>query len=85
MGKGCYLGKQIQPSRPPSLQVQTSSKLILAPSVLIKSKESRHLPSRKCLDFWPFLVGLPCPTNHGQCRVMVPGWLKTRILLRLDR
>ena len=49
------MGKQIQPSRPPSLEVQASSKVILAPSVLIKSNESRHPPSRKCLDFWPFL------------------------------
>jgi len=56
MGESCYLGKQIEPSRPPSLEAQTaSSKLVLAPSVLIKSDESRHPPSRKCLDFWPFL------------------------------
>lgn len=56
MGESCYLSKQIQPSRPPSLEAQTtSSKLVLATSVLIKSDESRHPPSRKCLDFWPFL------------------------------
>ena len=55
MGESCYLGKQIQPSRPPSLEAQTSSKLVPAPSVLIKSDESRHPPNRKFLDFWPFL------------------------------